>query len=161
MSTQLTSANLLDTAQGYREAAEELMNTRGRGRLQFELQQLIDSQAPLADINAKQQEISDINTNITRCVQKAQDLDAIAILDIIAATNVQEAMQQISQAKDKVLRAVKGINNIRRTLQYVNLFIRVAGAIVSAATTISPPAQIKAIIEAINILYEADFSEDA
>jgi hypothetical protein len=41
------------------------------------------------------------------------------------------------------------------------LFIRVAGAIVSAATTISPPAQIKAIIEAINILYEADFSEDA
>jgi hypothetical protein len=113
MSTQLTSANLLDTAQGYREAAEELMNTRGRGRLQFELQQLIDSQAPLADINAKQQEISDINTNITRCVQKAQDLDAIAILDIIVATNVQEAMKQISQAKDKVLRAVKGINNIR------------------------------------------------
>ena len=111
MSTQLTSANLLDTAQGYREAAEELMNTRGR--LQFELQQLIDSQAPLADINAKQQEISDINTNITRCVQKAQDLDAIAILDIIVATNVQEAMKQISQAKDKVLRAVKGINNIR------------------------------------------------
>jgi uncharacterized Zn finger protein len=154
--TKLTSANLQVDAQNYRDLATVLMNIRGR--IQAELQELIDSASSLAEINNKKEEIIGTNSRISQSIQKAQDLDSQALLNLIVNTDSQDAMAKILEANNQVLKAVQEINDIRRVFQYIDLLIRVASGIVNAATTITPPAQIKAIVGAINNLYDGDFS---
>lgn len=158
MSTELMPIEVSKCAGHCREVAIKL--TERVGKLQAELQQLIDGGASLADINEKKAEIQETNTRINNSINKAVDLDAKAILDILVKTDVQDAIKTINLAKDRVNKAVKKINSIRRVLQYIDLFIRLAAAIVGAATTGSPPAQIKAIIGAIDTLYQTDFSDN-
>jgi len=148
MTTQLQPSEIRTTAQYCRDCAIALMDMIGI--LQSEIQQLRSNGASPAVINAKYQEISEINTRISQLVQKANDLDAKAILNILVSTDVLDAIVKITGAKDKVLKAVEKINDVRRALQIVDLFIRIAGAIVSAATTGNPAAQIKLIFDAIN-----------
>lgn len=154
--TKLTSANLQVNAQKYHDLAKLLINIRGK--LQAELQESIDSASSLSTINKKEQEIIETNSRISQSIQKAQDLDAQAILNLIVDTDSQDAMKKISEATDRVLKAVQEINDIRRVFEYIDLAIRVASGIVKAATTITPPAQIKAIVGAIKTLYDRDFS---
>ena len=156
MSSKLTPNEVFDHAEQHRDKARQLMERRGR--LQAELQELIDRGASLADINEKKQEIQKTNSEISKEVQMAQDLDAKAILDLLISTDVENAMEAINQANEQVKKAVEKINTIRRVFQYIDLFIRLGGAIANAATTGSPAAQIKAIIEAIDTLYQTDFS---
>jgi hypothetical protein len=150
MTSQLQPNDLSVTAQFCRDCALALIDLRGR--LQFDLQQLLATNSPLANINAKNQEISETNTRISQIASKAQDLDTKAILGILADTDVLNAINKITDAKTKVLKAVEKINDVRRVLKFVDLFIRIAGAIVSAVTTGNPAAQIKLILEAIDSL---------
>lgn len=150
--TELTSTNLYECANYHRNIARVLMDRLGV--LQAERQSLIGSSSSL--VNSKEQEIIDTNSEISWSTQKAQDLDSQAIIGIIADTDLQEAMTKISEANKQVLKAIEKIDDIRRVFQYIDLFIRVAGGIVGAAITTTPPAQIKASIKAINILYDSD-----
>lgn len=153
--TELTSTNLHECANYHRNIARVLMD-RG-GVLLAELQILINSSSSLTNINSKKQEITETNSKISQSVLKAHDLDSQALLDRIVDTDLQEAMKEISKANDKVLEVIQEIDNIRKVFQYIDLFIRVAGGIVNAAITTTPPAQIKASIEVINTLYDYDF----
>ena len=151
----LNSDDLSNMAQYFRDISLEQMKTKGK--LQAELKDLVDNGASANNINAKQQDILETNTRITQNIQEAQRLDAQAIKNILVSTNSVDAISKITDAKNKVLEAIKEIADVRRTLQYVDLFIRIAGAIIGAATTTTPPAQIDATIKAINLLYDADF----
>lgn len=155
MSSQLTPDEVFTHAQQHRDNASQLMERRGR--LQAELQQLRNGGASVADINEKNGEIQDTNSRTSKEIQMANDLDAKAILNILISTDVENAIDAINKASKQVKKAVEKINSIKRVLQYIDLFIRIGGAIVNAATTGTPAAQIKAIIEAIDILYKKDF----
>ena len=148
MSTELKSSD--------REKIVQLIDIRGR--LQFELQQLIAIGASSALIAQKNTEIQGVNSRISDEARTAENLDAKAILDTLVETNVSDAMKAINCTKDKVTKAVEKINSIRRVFQYIDLFIRLGAAIVGAAATGSPAAQIKAIIDSIDTLYQTDFS---
>lgn len=155
MSSQLTPDEVFTHAQQHRDKASQLMERRGR--LQAELQELRNGGASVADINEKNGEIQDTNSRIAKEITTANDLDAKAILGILISTDVGNAMDAINKASEQVIEAVEKINSIRRVLQYIDLFIRIGGAIVNAATTGTPAAQIKTIIEAIDTLYQTDF----
>lgn len=155
MSSDLKSNEVAVHADRHRNKAIKLTNKLNT--LQAELQQLRNEGAFLSEINKKKQEIQDTNSRATSEMQMAGKLDAKALLDILVATNVQDAVQAIEQANKQVEEAVEKIKSIRRVFEYIDLFIRLGGAIVSAATTGTPAAQIKAIVEAISILYQTDF----
>jgi hypothetical protein len=150
MNEKLTPDDLFAHAAQHRQVAVEAM--KRRGILQAQLRELIDTGAPLSERRKIEGQIQDINTRITQVISKAQDLDTQAIRDILVATNLQEAKERIEKATEKVLEAVKNLNDIREVFQVIDLFIRLGGAIVSAAITGSPAAQIKAIVEAIDAL---------
>jgi hypothetical protein len=154
--TKLTSANLQVSAQKYRDLATVLTNIRGR--LQAELQESIDSSSSLATINKKKEEIIETNSRISQSIQKAQELDSQALLNLIVDTDSQDAMKNISEANDRVLKAIQEIDDIRRVFKYIDLAIEVASGIVKAATSMTFPAQIKAIVGTINTMYDRDFS---
>lgn len=155
MSSQLTPDEVFTHAQQHRDRARELMDIRGR--LQAELQQLRNQGASLADINQINEKIKETNSRNSKEITTASDLDAKAILDSLISTDVGNAMDAINKASKQVTKAVEKIEGIKRVLEYIDLFIRLGGAIVNAAITGTPPAQIKAIIEAIDTLYQTDF----
>jgi hypothetical protein len=156
MSSQLTPDKLFTYSQQYRDIAILLIKIIGK--LQFELQQLQNSGASIANIDKKQGEIQETNSRITKVITIANELNTQAIRDILVSTDVENAMDAINKASEQVIEAVDEINSIRKTLEYIDLFIRVGGAIVNAAITGTPAAQIKAIIGAIDKLYQTDFT---
>lgn len=155
MSSELQSNEVFAHAEQHRNRARQLMDIRGR--LQLKLQQLINQGASLTEINEIKQEILDTNSRISKEIQISNDLDAKAITGILISTDVGNAIEAIEEANVRVKEAVEKINSIKKAFQYIDLFIRLGGAIANAATTGSPAAQIKAIIETIDTLYQTDF----
>jgi hypothetical protein len=150
MNETLQPADLEQCAMLFRSLSTELMNTQGK--TQAELINLIARGASQSEILLKRQELDTIGGKITEAIQKAQTLDSKAILGILAETDLANAMKAISDANDKVLEALNRIKEVRKALEFVDLFIRLGGAIIGAATTGNPAAQIKKIIEAIDDL---------
>lgn len=156
MPSQLTPGEIDTHAEQHRDLATQLMNKRGK--LKAKRKELIDRGASLADINEINTKIQETNSRIAKEIQLAIDLDAKAILAIMTSTDVTNAMKEIEQASKQVTEAVEKIEGIKRVLEYIDLFIRLGGAIANAAITGTPPAQIAAIIGAIDTLYQTDFS---
>ena len=84
MSTELKSSEVSDHAEHHREKIVQLIDIRGR--LQFELQQLIAIGASSALIAQKNTEIQGVNSRISDEARTAENLDAKAILDTLVET---------------------------------------------------------------------------
>lgn len=155
MSSQLTSDQIDTHGVQHLALAGQLENRRGQ--LKAKRKDLIERGASLADINDINEKIQEINSRHATEIRKANHLDALAIKKKLASTDVTNAMEAINKASEQVKKAVEKIEGIKRVLEYIDLFIRLGGAIANAAITGTPAAQIKAIIEEIDKLYKKDF----
>ncbi|WP_375500262.1 hypothetical protein [uncultured Nostoc sp.] len=150
MTTKLTPDELFDHAEQHRQVSQKLMTQRTN--LQAKHQGFINTGASLEKINQIKENIQERNSKITQEILKAQELDTQGMRDILVETDLQNAKIEIDKATKKVLEAVENLDDIRKSLQFVDLFIRLGGAIVNATITGNPAAQIKAIVKAIDAL---------
>ncbi len=146
MSTNLESEDLFAQADKYNKLAQKSQDKTEK--LLGKLKSLKDNNAPTNQIKELERDVKEYRNNIQMLREQAKELAAQGIISI--TTDLPNAKEKIEKSTDKVLAAVDKVENTKKFLRVIDIFVRLGTAIINPAS--SQPAKIAQIVGEIDTL---------
>jgi len=148
---QLASNDLNWLATEYKKESDYLH--KQQPKLIVIYQDLINREAPLAEILRAKQELEDLLTSSNSCNTKATYIALKAITDTLIDTDVKNARNALECSVAKLKMAQDKFEDVRNNLIIVGKFIELGAVLIAAAPTAGaglPLASIASVIDAID-----------
>jgi hypothetical protein len=153
--SDLNSSDIKKTAQDYRDLAEDGIYVL-LPRVEKRLREAAERGAPASLLLALQAEREKVKTKINECLDEAMRLDLISIANSMDTDVDKAASAALKCSKGKVKLAIMRIEETKKNLAILALFLELGAALAAAAAT-GDIANIAVIIEKVDELVRSEF----
>ena len=157
---QLTSDSLLWLANEYKKESEYLT-----GRLPIviaQYQDVINNNAPLAEILSAKQLVENVSSSINQCNSTATSIALKAITDTLISTDVTNAIMALECSVEKLKMAQDKLEDVRNTLIVIGRFIELGAVLISAVPAAGiglPLVGIASVIDGIDKILSTELKK--